>query len=168
MRNSTAETIVGALVVALAAVFLWYAFNQGGDASSRGDQYDLSARFSRAGGIDRGTDVRIAGVKAGIVTQIEGDPERFDAIVKMRLDSKWKLPGDTDARIVSDGLLGGAYVELEPGAEDAVIAQDGTGEIIYTQGNVDLLTLFASFMSGGGGESAADDVADETALETPE
>ena len=30
---------------------------------------------------------------------------------------------------------------------------DGTGEIQYTRGSVDLLTLFASFASGSGGSS---------------
>ncbi|OZB15199.1 MAG: hypothetical protein B7X53_12085, partial [Hyphomonas sp. 34-62-18] len=67
------------------------------------------------------------------------------------LDSKWELPDDTDARISTDGLLGGAYIALEPGAGFDVIPQDGTGEIQYTRGSVDLLTLFASFASGGGG-----------------
>ena len=47
-------------------------------------------------------------------------------------------------------LLGGAYVALEPGGSFDNIPQDGSGEIQYTRGSVDLLTLFASFASGGG------------------
>jgi phospholipid/cholesterol/gamma-HCH transport system substrate-binding protein len=89
------------------------------------------------------------------VKSIEGDPQRFEALLTLSLDNKWELPDDTDARISTDGLLGGAYIALEPGGGFDTIAQDGTGEILYTRGSVDLLTLFASFASGGGGGDVA-------------
>ena len=56
-------------------------------------------------------------------------------------------PDDTDARITADGLLGGSYIALEPGGGFDLIAQDGTGEILFTRGSVDLLTLVGSFAS---------------------
>jgi len=152
MRESFFETLVGALVVAVAAVFLWFALAVGGDAETKGDQYNVLARFNNVSGISRGSDVRIAGVKAGVVKSIEGDPTRFEAVLTLSLDKKWELPDDTDARISTDGLLGGAYIGLEPGGGFDTIPQDGTGEIQYTRG---LLTLFASFAGGGGGDAAA-------------
>ena len=155
MRESFFETLVGALVVAVAAVFLWFALAVGGDAETKGDQYNVLARFNNVSGISRGSDVRIAGVKAGVVKSIEGDPERFEAVLTLSLDKKWALPDDTDARISTDGLLGGSYIGLEPGGGFDTIPQDGTGEIQYTRGSVDLLTLFASFAGGGGGDAAA-------------
>ena len=155
MRESFFETLVGALVVAVAAVFLWFALAVGGDAETKGDQYNVLARFNNVSGISRGSDVRIAGVKAGVVKSIEGDPTRFEAVLTLSLDKKWELPDDTDARISTDGLLGGAYIGLEPGGGFDTIPQDGTGEILYTRGSVDLLTLFASFAGGGGGDAAA-------------
>jgi len=155
MRESFFETLVGALVVAVAAVFLWFALAVGGDAETKGDQYSVLARFNNVSGISRGSDVRIAGVKAGVVKSIEGDPTRFEAVLTLSLDKKWELPEDTDARISTDGLLGGAYIGLEPGGGFDTIPQDGTGEIQYTRGSVDLLTLFASFAGGGGGDAAA-------------
>jgi phospholipid/cholesterol/gamma-HCH transport system substrate-binding protein len=151
MRESFFETLVGALVVAVAAVFLWFALAVGGDAETKGDQYNVLARFNNVSGISRGSDVRIAGVKAGVVKSIEGDPTRFEAVLTLSLDKKWELPDDTDARISTDGLLGGSYIGLEPGGGFDTIPQDGTGEIQYTRGSVDLLTLFASFAGGGGG-----------------
>ncbi len=163
MRESAFETLIGALVVGVAAFFLWFALARGGEASTGGGQYDVTARFNSVSGLARGSDVRIAGVKAGVIKAINGDPERFEAVVTLSLDSKWVLPDDTDARVSTDGLLGGAYIALEPGAGFDNIAQDGTGEIQYTRGSVDLLTLFASFASGGGGtaeETPADDLAD--------
>lgn len=154
MRESVFETLVGALVVMVAGVFLWFALAVGGDTDVKGDQYNVLARFNNVSGISRGSDVRIAGVKAGVVKSIEGDPQRFEAMLTLSLDKKWELPDDTDARISTDGLLGGAYIALEPGGGFDTIAQDGTGEIQYTRGSVDLLTLFASFAGGGGGDAA--------------
>lgn len=151
MRESAFETIVGAVVVAVAAIFLWFAFARGGDASaSSGPSYNVSARFNSVSGLSTGSDVRLAGVKAGVVKSIDVDPETFEAVLTLSLNSKWALPDDTDARISTDGLLGGAYIALEPGGGLETIAQDGTGIIQYTRGSVDLLTLFASFASGGG------------------
>lgn len=156
MRESFFETLIGAVVVAVAGVFLWFALAHGGDAGSlSADQYQVTARFNSVSGISRGSDVRIAGVKAGVVRSIEGDPKTFEAVARLALDAKWELPEDTDARISTDGLLGGAYVALEPGGSFDNIPQDGTGEIQFTRGSVDLLTLFASFASGGGGNSAS-------------
>lgn len=151
MRESVFETIIGAVVVAVAGGFLWFALARGGETSSVRGEYEVTARFNNVGGMPRGADVRIAGVKAGVVKSIEGDPERFEAVVRLTVDPKWQLPEDSDARIVTDGLLGGAYVSIEPGGSFDNIAQDGTGEIRFTRGSVDLLTLFASFATGGGG-----------------
>ncbi|KCZ51656.1 outer membrane lipid asymmetry maintenance protein MlaD [Hyphomonas pacifica] len=153
MRESLFETLIGALVVAVAGAFLWFAIGQGTDVKASGDQYEVTARFNNISGISRGTDVRIAGVKAGIVKAVEGDPKRFEAVVTLSVDEKWDLPEDTDARISTDGLLGGSYVALEPGGSFDNISKDGSGEIIYTRGSVDLLTLFASFASSGGGNA---------------
>lgn len=167
MRESVFETLVGALVVAVAAIFLWFALARGGEASASTAQYDVTARFNNVSGLSRGSDVRIAGVKAGIVKAIDGDPDRFEAVVTLALDSKWALPDDTDARISTDGLLGGAYIALEPGGGMETIAQDGTGIIEYTRGSVDLLTLFASFAAGSGSsdDASADETADPLELE---
>ena len=173
MRESLFETLVGALVVAVAGGFLWFAVQNGSDGATSTERYDVTARFNNASGISRGSDVRLAGVKAGVIKSIEGDPERFEAVVTLSLDKKWELPDDTDARISTDGLLGGSYVALEPGGGYDMIAQDGTGEITYTRGSVDLLTLFASFAAGNGGDdakapapaAATDDLFDEDEIQ---
>ncbi len=156
MRDTAFETLVGALVVGVAAFFLWFALAQGGEASAGGNTYDVTARFNNVSGLSRGSDVRLAGVKAGVVKATDGDPERFEAVVTLALDQKWRLPDDTDARFSTDGLLGGAYIAPEPGASLETIARDGTGTIDYTRGSVDLLTLFASYASAGSANDTAD------------
>jgi len=149
MREPAFETFVGALVVAVAALFLWFALAQGGAGPAGGNTYDVTARFNNVSGLSRGSDVRLAGVRAGVVKAIDGDPGRFEAVVTLALDRKWDLPDATDARISTDGLPGSAFIALESGASLEMIAQDGSGRIDYTRASVDLLTLFASFASAG-------------------
>ena len=147
MRESVFETLVGFLVVGVAAVFAVFAVNNGTDGQPSSSTYDVTARFNNVAGITRGADVRLAGVKIGIVKAIEADFERAEALVTLSVPSNLELADDTDARITADGLLGGSYIALEQGGGFDVIAKDGTGEIVYTRGSVDLLTLVGSFAS---------------------
>ncbi|NQY38772.1 MAG: MCE family protein [Henriciella sp.] len=165
MRESIFETLVGLGVLIVAGMFLWFGLARGGDAASSGETVELGARFSSAATIDRGTDVRMAGVKIGTVRDVALDRERAEALVVMAVDSTILPLGDgTSARVQSEGLLGGAYINLEPaegfgeilacGSGEELFGDSGCGEILYAQGSVDLMTLFASFASGGGGGDA--------------
>ena len=147
MRESSFETLIGFLVVAAAVVFAMFALNNGTDGDVGSGSYELTDRFNNVAGISRGADVRLAGVKIGVVQAVKADYERAEAIVTLAVDDKLELPDDTDARITADGLLGGSYIALEPGGGFDLIAQDGTGEILFTRGSVDLLTLVGSFAS---------------------
>jgi phospholipid/cholesterol/gamma-HCH transport system substrate-binding protein len=65
------------------------------------------------------------------------------------------LPDDTSAKITSEGLLGGNYVSLSPGGSEDLLEEDG--EILYTQGSVDLIELVSqALFDAGGSESAAE------------
>lgn len=162
MRESIFETLVGLGVLIVAATFLWFGVDRGGDAAGAGETVELGARFSSAATIDRGTDVRMAGVKIGTVRDVALDRDRAEALVVMAVESTILPLGDgTSARVQSEGLLGGAYINLEPaegfgeipacGAGEELFGESGCGEILYAQGSVDLMTLFASFASGSGG-----------------
>jgi len=144
------ETILGAAVAVVAVGFFVFAAAQAGQTSSAGG-YDLVARFQRVDGIAVGSDVRVSGVKVGVVRSVELDPETYMARLTITVANGVQVLDDSTARIASDGLLGGAYVAIEPAGMDALPAG---GEIPNTQGSVDLLTLFASFAQGqGGGET---------------
>lgn len=134
------ETILGAAVAIVAIGFFAFAAAQAGQTGAR-DGYNLSAAFQRIDGIDVGSDVRISGVKVGVVRALALDPETYEARVTMVIDEGVRVPDDSTARIATDGLLGGAYVAIEPGSMDPL--PEG-GVIANTQGAVDLLTLFAS------------------------
>lgn len=141
------ETILGAAVAVVAVGFFVFAAAQAGQTSSAGG-YDLVARFQRVDGIAVGSDVRVSGVKVGVVRSVDLDPETYMARLTITVANGVQVLDDSTARIASDGLLGGAYVAIEPAGMDALPAG---GEIPNTQGSVDLLTLFASFAQGQGG-----------------
>lgn len=136
------ETLLGAIVAAVAIGFFAFAAAQAGQGGI-GRSYELVARFDRANGIDVGSDVRISGVKVGVVREIALDNDR--ARLTLALNVGVVVRNDSTATIATDGLLGGAYVAIEPAGLDPLPAG---GEIIYTQGSIDLLTLFASFAQG--------------------
>ncbi len=154
-RQGAFETVVGVIVIAAAALFLKYAF----DASGRGfagGAYELQAVFGRVDGVAVGSEVRIAGVKVGAVSSSALDPLTYEARLGFLVDGAVPVPEDSIAKIVSDGLIGGAHVSIEPGASETMLARGG--QILRTQGSVDLLGLAVrSFTADrSGGESEAD------------
>jgi len=150
MREAVFETLIGFAVIIAAVVFFFFAMANGQEGTTGTDTYDVTARFNNVTGVSRGSDVRLAGVKVGVVKAIEADFERAEAVLRLSVDSALELPDDTDARILTEGLLGGTFIALEPGGGYDYIPTDGSGEILYTRGSVDLLTLVGSFASSLG------------------
>src|SRR5471032_3677474 len=113
--RNVVETIVGGLVLVVAALFVFYAFGKSDRAGP--DGYEVIARFGRIDGLKRGSDVTLSGVKIGSVTSIDLDRKTYQAVVHMAVTSSVQLPADTNAKIVSESLLGGMVIVLEPGAD---------------------------------------------------
>src|SRR3954447_20499918 len=123
MTENVIETVMGALVLVVAAVFLFFAYTTSQVRAVQG--YQVTAQFERVGALRDGGDVRIAGVKIGSVVSETLDPKTFLATVRMSIDPAYKLPEDTVAEIVSNGLLGEQYLSLVPGGEDKTIPPGG-------------------------------------------
>ncbi|MBN8608900.1 MAG: MCE family protein [Caulobacterales bacterium] len=140
------ETIVGAAVAFVAVGFFVFAAAQAGQTSGAGG-YELFARFQRVDGVGVGSDVRVSGVKVGVVRAVGLDPDTYDARLTLALDGDIQVLDESTARIATDGLLGGGYVAIEPAGFETL---PPGGEIPNTQGSVDLLTLLASFAQGQG------------------
>lgn len=128
MGRNLIETVMGAVVLVVAAVFVFFAYDMAEVEAVQG--YRVDAVFFRIGGLTKGSDVRISGIKVGTVTDSRLDTKTFDAVVEMSIEPDVKLPDDTTATITSEGLLGGKYVRLDPGQSKAYIA-DG-GRIVHT------------------------------------
>lgn len=155
MRESVFETLTGFAVVAAAVWFMFYASSNGTDGQAGAGAYEVTARFNSALGITRGSDVRLAGVKVGIVSDLQIDFDRTEAVVKLRIDDRVELWDDAVVKVSSESLLGGSYIDLDAGGGGYdLIVTDGTGEILNTRGSVDLLTLVGSFASGFGDDEA--------------
>ena len=137
MKSNTFEAIVGAFVIILSLVFLFYGFSTMKLQNS--DNYNISALFNRIDGIKIGSDIRMSGIKIGTVASQELDNSSFEAKVLMSIDSKILIPDDSSAKITSDGLLGGNYISIEPGGSDIYLLNNE--EIFFTQGSVDLIGL---------------------------
>lgn len=156
MAYERAEIVAGAAVLAVALAFTLYAA-RGAGLGVEADSYPLTASFRSVEGVSVGTDVRLAGVKVGTVTDLRLNPETYfaDATITMRKDVA--VPVDSTILIASEGLLGGTFVEVQPGG--ALEMLEPGGEVEDTQGAVSLITLLMKFAGGGGDEAASDTTA---------
>ena len=155
MRGPRLEFAVGAfLLLALASVLVLALASTNGKFGFGGDSYPLKARFSTIGQLRVSAPVKIGGVIVGQVSDVSLDPQKFDSIVTLSIDGRYKdLPADTSAGIFTAGLLGESYVGLSPGG-DVETLKPGD-EITLTQSAVDLMQLVGKYMFSGADKPAA-------------
>lgn len=134
MKRNVIETVMGAVVLMVAGLFLVFAYNSA-DLQSVGG-YTITARFNAVDGLATGNDIRVGGVKVGSVVDQKIDTNDYRAVVRMTIRPDVRLPMDTTAVVSSDGLLGGKYIRLDPGSADSML-QDGA-ELTNTQDIVSL------------------------------
>ena len=142
MGRSVIETVMGGVVLIVAAMFVGIAFQSGTVSAPAG--YQVIAEFDDASGLGPGSEVRMSGVKIGTVHSQELDPETYFAVVTLNISESIKLPGDTSARIIADGLLGSNFIALEPGGDEEMIPAGG--EITFTQGSINVVDLLGRFI----------------------
>ena len=145
ISRNLVETVVGAIVLGIAiffAVLLW----RFSDVGFGTGQYTVDAKFRSAEGITVGTDVRLAGVKIGSVSNLSLDPQTFQAIAQLAIKPEYQMPDDSAAIISSEGLLGGSFVEILPGGSYELM-EDGS-EFSETQGAVSFISLLMKFVTG--------------------
>ncbi len=143
MRRNLIETVMGAVVLLVAAAFVVVAFQSTG-AVDGGGGYRISAQFDDVSGVSSGTEVRMAGVKIGTVVAQRLDPRTYFAILEMQIKEDVELPSDSSVRIIPDGLLGGNYLAIEPGGAEEVIEPGGS--ISHTQGTINVVDLLGRFI----------------------
>ncbi|MFD2234140.1 MlaD family protein [Phaeospirillum tilakii] len=124
MGRTAIETIMGAVVLGVAATFLAFAWSHARFGKVEG--YEIRGTFASVGGLEAGADVKINGIKVGTVLSQSLDPRSFDAVVRMSITPSVRLPTDTVASISSEGLLGGKFVKLTPGTATAFLPAGGS------------------------------------------
>lgn len=146
MKRNAVETVMGAVVLVVAALFLFFAYTTSQVGAVSG--YEVTARFTRVSGLRDGGDVRVSGIKVGSVISQTLDPKTYLAVVRMSINPAVKLPVDTVAEIASNGLLGDDYISLEPGNEETMIKPGG--EIEHTQPAMNLESLIGQYIFSQG------------------
>lgn len=116
ISRTTGFVLAGAAFWGVLGLVAFYAFSSGGLAQ-RGD-YAVSATFDQVDGLSVGSPVYLAGVKIGEVTRLSLDARNHRPTVRFGIRSGIRLPTDSGALIMSDGLLGGKFVRVEPGSDD--------------------------------------------------
>ena len=112
MKQNYIETILGGITFLIAISFLFEFINANSDKKSK-DSYLLKAKFIKVGGIMIGNDVKMSGVKIGVVSNVRLDEEYF-AEVTFKVYSRIKIPKEVSIEVSNDGILGNKYLSISP------------------------------------------------------
>lgn len=149
MNKRPVETVMGVVVLAVAALFMVFAYRVSDLQVVKG--YEINARFLKVGGLNTGADVRINGIKVGTVLSQKINPLDYMVDVRLSILPEISLPIDSVIMITGDGLMGDKFVKIEPGkssekmlpgstaanTKDAKSLEDMVGEIIFMVTNND-------------------------------
>ncbi len=145
MAKRQIEILVGLFVLAGALAVVFLSLKAANLASFSFDStYRLQARFDNVGGLKARAPVKSAGVTVGRIAAIGFDNKTFQGLVTIEIDSRYRFPADTSAKILTAGLLGDQYIGLEAGGDDKMLADGGT--IHMTQSAVVLENLIGQFL----------------------
>jgi len=148
MHNRNTEIAVGLFVaLGVAALFMLALQVSNMSSFSRGEGYIITAAFENIGGLKVRSPVTVSGVRVGRVDSIDYDTQAYEAVVSMRIDSRYDtFPEDTSASIFTSGLLGEQYIALEPGgavrnlkpgdriqlSQSALVMEQVIGQFLYS------------------------------------
>jgi len=155
-RSPIRDLLVGVFVLSGFAALAYLSIQLGGSTYSGPGGLLLYASFDEVGGLAARSPVVIGGVKVGQVKAIELSPDGdFRARVLMDVDENLKLPDDTAASILTQGVLGSQYVGLEPGGSETMLGD--RAEITYTQSAIVIERLIGRVIQSLGNSSDGDD-----------
>lgn len=136
-------------LLGMGALFFLTAQTTGGDDFSADETFEVTARFENVGSLRARAPVAMSGVTIGRVTGIQFDPDSLNAIVTFDIDGRYdRIPDDSDASILTAGLLGSQYIGLQAGGSD-IYLEEGS-EILFTQSAIVLENLIGKFLVRGG------------------
>lgn len=150
MRATRTVEISTGLFVLLGFAALFFLVTQitNRELSVDGNSYEVTAQFENIGSLKPGAAVSMAGVTIGRVQSIGFDQQAYKAVVSMRIASKYnRIPTDSDASIMTSGLLGGQYVGITAGGAEEFLRQGDRIEFVQDAFVLENLInqLFATF-----------------------
>ena len=134
MRYSLVEILLGAVVLLMAIGFLTVGMQS---INNQKDGYNISLIFGSTAGLKNGDDVKISGINVGKITKLELNAEDYNAKVDIIINNDIKIPNDSSAKITSSSLLGGNFLDIEPGSSEqnlkpSDIIYDTTDPVSFT------------------------------------
>ncbi|GHT89396.1 ATPase AAA [Alphaproteobacteria bacterium] len=141
MKGNVLEAVIGAVVLVVASFFIYFACISEGEKIN--DGYVLVARFDDVSGLAQGADVKLNGIKIGIVRSLKID-ENYQARAELLLKNPVKIPCDSSAEIVTEGIIGSKFVAMNPGFSEKKFAEGD--EIELTKSSLNLERLIDKFI----------------------
>jgi len=138
---------------AIAVIALLFAYGTWGRALSEIGGYMVSAEYARVDGVVPGSEVRLAGVKVGEVVDLRLQSETRRPVVDMRIEDGIRIPVDSVAAILSDGLFSAKFIRIDPGFEEKILGEQD--RFRYGQDSIDLIRIFEKIVltaEGSAGE----------------
>jgi phospholipid/cholesterol/gamma-HCH transport system substrate-binding protein len=143
------------VLLGIGALFFLTTQTTGGDNFSAKETFEVQARFENVGSLKSRAPVSMSGVTIGRIKDVHFDAESLEAVVTFVIDSQYdKIPDDSDASILTAGLLGSQYISLQAGGSD-IYLENGS-EIFYTQSAIVLENLIGKYLFSNKSSSASE------------
>lgn len=140
------------VLLGMGALFFLTTQTTGGDDFTADETYMVEARFENIGSLRNRAPVAMSGVTIGRVTNVTFDAVTLEAVVQFVIDSQYdQIPDDSDASILTSGILGSQYIGLQAGGSDSYF-EDGS-EVLFTQSAIVLENLIGKFLVNAGSDS---------------
>jgi len=145
MKGNILEAVIGAVVLIVASFFIYFAYLSSGEKIKGG--YVVIARFDDVSGLSSGSDVKLNGIKVGIIKNLSLD-KNYQAKVELLLKDNIEIPSDSSVSVTTDGLMGNKFISISAGfAKEKLKPGD---EIELTRSSVNLEKLIDKFAIGSG------------------
>ncbi len=133
------------VLLGMAALFFLTTQTTGSNTLAGSDTYQVTAQFDNVGSLKNRAPVKMSGVTIGRVKSVRFDPVTLVAEVKIEIESKYdRIPEDSDASILTSGLLGSQYIGLQAGGSELNL-QDGS-QIQFTQSAIIIENLISKYL----------------------
>jgi len=154
MQQTRSVEIGTGLFVLLGMSALFFLTTQTtGSASFADDEaYSVTARFENVGSLKDRAPVAMSGVTIGRVTSVVFDPVMLNAEVTFEIDNRFdQIPDDSDASILTAGLLGSQYIGLQAGGSEFYL-EEGS-EVLFTQSAIVIENLISKYLFNNDSDS---------------